>query len=140
MNLAKLDDLKQRLTATHAFKEVWSYFFDHFGEQPEFMQLGQRTEHAQLKQIIEAIGQQALEQENVSATNFLVNHIEEYQFYHGACFMNGYMITLIYFSDIDVGMAAIASFEGPTTFARFSCVTLDSEQQVFLAPTSNQLN
>ena len=47
--------------------------------------------------------------------------IPAYQFTHGAVLLNGCMFTMFYFSDVQMGMLAVAmSIAGPTKSLRFS--------------------
>lgn len=132
MNLENLKTLKEKLSTSDRFDEVWNYFFDHFGEQPEFIGQGETTEHEHLKGMLELIGKQFFKKET-PVTNLMLSHVPAYQFYHGACFINGTMMTVIYFEDIDMGMVAIAAFTETTTFARFSCLPYKGNGDVFMA-------
>jgi hypothetical protein len=47
--------------------------------------------------------------------------ISAYHFTHGGFRLNGHLSTMFYFSDVQVGMLAVAtSMTGPTNFLRFS--------------------
>ncbi|OUD16225.1 hypothetical protein [Thioflexithrix psekupsensis] len=120
MNLEKLNALKQKVVDTQDLAEVWNDFFDHFGQRPEFIQSGQRTQHPKLQQMVESLGKEMANPAAASA-ELLLSEIPQYHFYHGACFLSGKMVSLLYFSDVNVGITAVGTFGNGTTFSRFSC-------------------
>jgi hypothetical protein len=120
MNLEKLNALKQKIQDTQDLAEVWNDFFDHFGQRPEFIQSGQPTRHPKLQQVVQSLGKQAVNP-SAAATELLLSEIPAYHFYHGACFLSGKMVSLLYFSDVNVGITAVGTFGDGTTFERFSC-------------------
>src|SRR5262249_52225983 len=51
MDLSLLETLKDKLLHAKQFSKVWEYFLDHFGENPDFVALGERTQDAFLKTV-----------------------------------------------------------------------------------------
>lgn len=119
-DLSKLLTLKDHMIKATDFTVPCNYFFDHFGESPQFMRSGVRAEAAFLRPIIEGIGKSMLNK-TVSVTGMMITHIPEYQFYHGACFIDGKIANLFYYKDIDMGILSMLQAPG-VLCARFSCV------------------
>lgn len=58
LDLQKLEDLKEKMQVEEDFGTIWKFFFDHFGENPEFMALGARADETMrlfLEPILESI-------------------------------------------------------------------------------------
>ena len=53
MNLDKLEDLKRQIAEAPDFKDPFNYFLDHFGDREEFHDIGERTSHPKLEQMLE---------------------------------------------------------------------------------------
>lgn len=139
MELQKLLILKDKLVTAEDFNEPWTYFFDHFGTDPEFMNLGHKADPTFLEEIIQQVGQQ-LFQGNVTLSAMLLTEIQDYQFLHGTCVLQGNrgsrLVTIMYFKDIDVGMLALTSspMSGQVLFARFSTIKIHGDQTPMFRP------
>jgi hypothetical protein len=139
MNLKKLSTLKDKLMEAKDFREPWNYFFDHFGDDPEFMmKAGKRADDTVLKQVIAHVGQELFNTPKVSVTNMLLTEIPKYHFIHGGCFIQGRMATLIFFDDIDMGLLAVSMGGHETMFARFSSIIMEGKhgEDVFVVPNA----
>jgi hypothetical protein len=103
------------------FSEVWTYFLDHFGEDPDFMSLGEPARHSFLEMILGQVGRQ-LHGKPVPLVDLLLKRLPEQGFLHGACTLGGQLASLLYFEDIHMGlMAVVWSISPPETkFARFT--------------------
>jgi hypothetical protein len=124
MELAKLDDLKEKMLKGKNFSVVWDYFFDHFGEDPEFIEAGQSAPEevsSLLSTVIEQVAAEMLRQ-TIIVVRLLVVEIPGRSFYHGACTFNGRPGSLFYFGDVGVGMLSVTSPapSSTVTFARFT--------------------
>jgi hypothetical protein len=120
MDLSLLATLKEKLIEAEKFADVFSYFLDHFGEQREFIALGERTRHDFLENVLSQIGQQIFGRP-VEMSGLILTRLADQQFIHGGGLMNGSLATVIFFEDINVGLAAIAVLDSDETkFARFS--------------------
>jgi hypothetical protein len=121
MDLTLLATLKDKLIHAKEFSDVMNYFFDHFGEDPDFIALGERTESPFLVAVLEQVGEQMFGR-SVQLTNLLMTRLPEHQFIHGGFIINGRLANLIYFEDIHKGlMAVVASVSpGETKFVRFT--------------------
>jgi hypothetical protein len=121
MDLSLLATLKDKLIHGKDFSEVWHYFFDHFGEKPEFIALGERTQDAFLEAALAQVGRQ-LFGKRVALTNLLLTRLPEQEFIHGGCVLGGKMANVIYFEDIHAGLLAVIMSFAPsdTRMIRFT--------------------
>ena len=122
MNLKNLATLKEKLVSAGDFAEVMDYFMTEFGEQMEFLDKGTRVNNEVLESILCEIGKQIFPNAPaVVLSHAIFVEIPVYHFTHGGLRLNGHLSTMFYFSDVQVGMLAVAtSMTGPTNFLRFS--------------------
>jgi hypothetical protein len=130
-SLKKLPTLKMKLISATDFGEVFDYFFDHFGENEEFMNLGESTRNSLLEQALVQAASKMLNTTVIAIPKAFYISIPDYQFIHGAGQMNDALINFFYFEDIDSGMMAMASekFGDETKLARFSCYILGEKPE-----------
>jgi len=122
-----LDTLKTKMTVSDNFMETFNFFFDHFGENPDFIQKSNPIENEMLMQATKIIAKQILGEEQIRLSNFMLLGLPDFHFFHGFGFVNRYMITIFYFDDICTGMAAFALFppgNSETKISRFTCSEL----------------
>jgi hypothetical protein len=121
MDLTLLATLKDKLVNATEFSDVWRYFLDHFGEDPKFIALGERSSDAFLEAVLHQIGSQMFGQP-VTLTDLLLSRLAEHHFTHGGVLLNGHLANVLYFDDIRSGMVAVwmANPAGETKYARFS--------------------
>jgi len=100
--------LKEKILGAENFNEVWEYFFDHFSDNPAFMNMGKKTQNALLRTILEEVGERLFRQK-VKVTNMMLTEILQHHFVHGACFVQGRLASVLYFEDVKVGMLSILS-------------------------------
>lgn len=122
-DLTKLRILKDKLVKATDFNEPCSYFLDHFEEEPDFIKIGRKTEAAFLRPVIEQVALKLLGKQ-AEVTHMMMTEIRDYHFFHGACFIDGRPASLLYFSDIDMGiMTFLQSLQTmEVVYTRFSCV------------------
>jgi hypothetical protein len=135
-HMKHLDTLKKKMTVNDNFKETFEFYFDHFAENPDFMQKGQPVENEKLMQAAKTIAKQILGEKKITLTNFMLMGLPDFHFYHGVGFVNQSLINIFYFEDIDTGMAAIAAFppgSSETKISRFTC----SERGAMMKPSVN---
>ena len=108
MDLQLLETLKQKLGSATDFGDVQSYFFDHFGEDAEFMKLGEATDHPFLEQVFVQVCAR-LFPSHVVLTRMLFTRLAEQHFVHGGLTINGRLATVMYFEDVQLGMLVIAA-------------------------------
>lgn len=122
LDLKKMDTLKEKLVNCKDFREAFNYFFDHFGENDQFLDMGQEVEYSELKQVLAKVGQLTIANHNANPSMFLIIKLKKHNFYHGAYFLDSRLVNFIFFKDIDKGMIAVASSPDSkrVLFARFS--------------------
>ncbi len=110
--------LKQRLISSEDFSETFDFFFQHFAEDPAFYDCGEASKNEILPKVIKATGKNFYG-ENCEISNYRMTEITEENFIHGTCFLDGNITLVMYFSDLNLGLASI-SMGG----ARFNFVSL----------------
>lgn len=124
---ADLVKLKEILPTAEDFKDVMSLFLDHLINHPEFMKAGSRTKNPLLRETLKMVLKQLFKEE-INMTHLLLIHIKKHKFYHGTCFANGQLTSILYFEDLDVGMLGVLTKQVPTMlFARFTCYRVKVE-------------
>lgn len=121
MDLSLLPELKHKLIHDKDLTPVWQFFLDHFGEDPEFIALGEAITHAFLESVLAQVGMQMFPGNAIASMTRLVR-LEDQQFIHGSINLSGRMGFVFYFEDIQVGMVVVSD---PSAFdnakmARFS--------------------
>jgi hypothetical protein len=120
MDLELLTVLKDKLVHATQFTDVINYFFDHFGEDAEFISLGEATRHVFLESVLAEVGRQMFGNQ-VAIMDLLLTRLPERHFIHGGGTLNGRVVTVFYFEDVAVGLVAVASPSSKETkLARFT--------------------
>ena len=134
MDLTLLATLKDKLANAKNFGDIWTYFFDHFGEDAEFIALGERTRDRMLEAILAQIGKEMFGRP-VKVTDLLLTRLPEQQFIHGGLLLGGSLANVLYFEDIHMGVVAVVAAFRPseTKMARFSGIPLPGR----LEPSQN---
>lgn len=122
----QLPALKVKLVTAKNFLDVFNYFFDHFGENEDFMGLGEPKPHPLLEEVLVHTARQVIQSPVIIVRNAFFIHLPEQHFIHGACLFNAHLANFFYFEDIDTGMLALAPspLGKETQIARFSCQQL----------------
>ena len=119
MNLDRMTTLKDKMMRSANLGEVMDYFFDHFGDDTEFLRLGIRFEDPDLEAILLATVRE-LTGPQAELDNLLATRLQDQRFMHGGFTVLGKMGIFIYFEEIRTGIASVASLPaGPTQMARF---------------------
>jgi hypothetical protein len=121
MDLSLLTTLKDKIAGATDFTDVWNYFFDHFGEDREFIDAGERTEHPFLTALIAQIGEELFGRK-VAVVDVLLINVPSHSFYHGGFMIGGRVGNVLYFDDVQTGLLAVlmSSASNETKFVRFS--------------------
>jgi len=121
MDISQLTKLKAKLVTTTQFSDVFSFFMDHFGNDVEFLSLGDRTRHPLVETVIDQVAKQIFGRE-VSPLGLTLTRITEEQFLHGGFILDGHMASVFYFDDVHVGLMTVimGSPINETRFARFT--------------------
>lgn len=122
LDLKKLDTLREKLAKAKDFSDPMNYFFDHFGENDEFMGLGERIQDPFLEGLIQQLGIQIFPGQQVHLISLMLTRLPEHKFIHGGFTLNGQLGNIIYFEEACMGLMAIVTLQtsGETKFMRFS--------------------
>jgi hypothetical protein len=129
MDLSNLATLKRKLVEATEFSTVWEYFLDHFGESAEFYDQGSLVRHPMVEAVLEQICRQFCGQ-RLKLDQLRLIWIAEFQFLHGSTQLGDKTIGVLYFEELNKGMACIAPLPGTgvrTDFMRFSAAPLPKD-------------
>ena len=126
MDLSLLRTLRQKIVNGKDFSEVFEYFFDKFGENPEFLGVGEPVENELLLKMVCQFAGKVFKTEKLLVARVLFVGIKEHKFIHGCMTINDAMCSVIYCEDLQKGIIAIHRFSGDenTHFGRFSAEML----------------
>src|SRR5205823_3820025 len=96
------------------------YFLTHFGHQPEFIALGERTTHALLEAMLQESVRQLFRDARLRVDGLVLTRLAEQKFVHGGLFVNGHVGSVVYFEDVHKGLLCLAALGGQTHYIRFS--------------------
>src|SRR5262245_26696570 len=121
MDLSLLTTLRDKLIGAKDFTEVWAYFLDHFGEDREFMSLGERASNPLLETMLGHIARQLFGRE-VPVTDVVLLRVAGHSFLHGTATLGDKLATVIYCEEKHVGLLAVVWSLAPTEtkLARFT--------------------
>jgi hypothetical protein len=121
MDLTLLNNLKDQILNAKQYAKVWEFFLDHFGEDPDFIALGQRVRHPFLEAVFAQIAQQLFKCE-VNWNQVFFTSLPEHHFIHGGGLVNGGLLNVLYFDDLHTGlMCGVSPIKSAETkFVRFS--------------------
>jgi hypothetical protein len=109
LNLANLNVLKLKMAEEKEIAVAYNYFFDHFGENDEFLDVGKPARNEVLEAVLGQTVAQIMNLKSPFTIQKLVMiHLPDHAFYHGGCFIGGRMVNFIYFDDIQLGCIALA--------------------------------
>ncbi|GBC91879.1 hypothetical protein HRbin15_00339 [bacterium HR15] len=125
MKEKQMATLKRKMVNESDLKKVFNYFFDHFGEDTEFIKSCTPIRHELLIQLLPTLVRELLPGRN-QIMNLLLLHSAEHHFIHGGFNVDGFLGTLIYAEDIQTGIIALAEFPstGIVRFLRFNASIL----------------
>jgi hypothetical protein len=141
MDFQKLEELKDKMQIEEDFGAIWKFFFDHFGDNPEFMGKGERANqdmHQFLEPILESICKQAIDRE-VMVAQFILTEAPGTRFFHGPCLTDAGIAVVFYFDDVKTGMFSLTPSlgSGLVHYARFTTIPVTDKQSVFFQSKSD---
>jgi hypothetical protein len=141
LDLQKLEDLKEMMQVEEDFAAIWKFFFDNFGENPEFMALGAQADEEMrqfLEPILESICKQLVNRE-VMATQFILTVFPDQIFYHGPCLTDAGIAVVFYFDDLKMGMFSLTPGlgSGLVHYGRFSTIPAAGKNSFLVQSKSN---
>lgn len=123
MKIDRLQELKQKLTAVADLSDIWSFYMDHFADQPEFTDLGEPAYNEYLDAVLHKTCQQMFGKE-IKITGFFLIYIAADHLFHGAFQVEGRIGGVIYFEDIKIGLLAVSADYPPTDAVKYSRFSL----------------
>ena len=119
----KLKEVKDLLVSADDLSKVHKSFFDSIDAHREFIDLAKPTTSELLEETLKIIGRNIF-QKDCAIIDLRLLKMKREHFIHGVGIMNGCITTILYFDDIDVGLAAVSTnfATGQTSFARVSCI------------------
>jgi hypothetical protein len=123
MDSTQLAELKRMLLHDKNLPPVWAFFLDHFGENADFIALGELAQHPFLEAVVAQVGEEMFPRVG-AIIGLLLTRLAEEQFVHGGFFLGGRPGGLIYFEDARIGLIAVADLPPSieAKYARFSGV------------------
>ena len=117
----KFSELKRLLVTTKDFNEIQTYFQDHFGEKPEFMDFGHQIPGETYYRILGATLGRILKRDAIVLKGALFILIPEQHMVHGCAMAGKYMVNTLHFTDIDMGLITVCALgSARVDYARFS--------------------
>jgi hypothetical protein len=109
MTQAKLATLEQKLLHPDDWDEAMNYFFDHFGNDSEFLELSKKTRLPIILTMMGEIGKQLFHKDAVALVNPMMFKVKEYNMIHGTCITEGRLIAFVYLMNIHKGVFSITN-------------------------------
>ncbi|MCF4970250.1 hypothetical protein [Nostoc sp. CMAA1605] len=119
MEIARLQELKQKLTHEAELADIWSFYMDNFADYPEFTDLGEPAANDYLNAVVQKTCQQMFGQ-SIKINGFFLIHIPQYQLFHGPFQVAGRIGGMIYFEDLKVGLIAVSADYPPSDLVKYS--------------------
>ena len=121
MDLALIAELKRRMKESEKLSSVWEYFLDNFGEDREFMGLGEAYRSEELEKILGLIGGKMFGGDAILITEQRLIEIPGHHFVHGGMLLQGHLCNILYAADLDVGVLGLPGYPpGQMQYVRFS--------------------
>lgn len=114
----RLPALKLKLTTDTDLGSIFDYFFDHFGENDDFIAASKPRYNSTLREILGYTIGIMLRKSGAQRAEVSMLTVPKQQFYHGTIKTSDYLAPFFYFEDIDMGIVAVAEGDN-TLFARF---------------------
>lgn len=126
MDLTLLATLRYKIATATKFADVFHYFLDHFGEDPDFFDYGEPTEDPMLIKLMSIACGELFRTKRIELTRMRLIEIKDENFIHGPLTINGAMGTVIYCTALQKGILCLKrpSNKGNTDFVRFSAEML----------------
>lgn len=145
MTQAKLATLEEKLLHPDDWDEAMSYFFDHFGTEPEFLELSRKTRLPIILTMMGEIGKQLFHKDAVALVNPVMFKVKEFNMIHGTCIAEGRLFTFVYLTHVHKGVFHIANLETMKVehSSRVSALPLDElpdEDQMYEEPWNSNPN
>jgi len=136
MKIDRLQELKQKLTFEADLSDIWSFYMDHFADDPEFTELGEPAYNEYLDAVLHKTCQHLFGRAIKITDNFMI-YIAKYRLFHGPFQVKGRIGGVIYFEDLKIGLLAVSADDPPNDAVKYSRF---SEIIQLSAPNRNDRN
>jgi len=123
MDHTRMRELMELVRSGTKFSDIWNFFADNFGDNADFMILGEGVRDSRIEKIIEYIGMQLYSGKAV-LTGVHLLRVAEANLIHGGFCLNGKLGGVIYFEGMDKGLVTIA--DSPCHYCRFTMAMLST--------------
>ncbi|MEM6963225.1 MAG: hypothetical protein AAF573_00580 [Bacteroidota bacterium] len=123
MTTSKFNDLKQLLITGKNLSQIFDFFFKNFGGHEAFHGLGEVSSNEILSIALQAAGE-SLYGGKCKMTNTHLTEISDQNFMHGTCFLNSSLTLVIFFTDLNLGLASISMGGSRFNFVRLKASML----------------
>ena len=111
--------LKDLLQTSDDYGSIFDFFFQNFAEESSFYEKGNPSMNPTLPKVIKAMGENFYGK-NCRINGYRMTEIEEESFIHGTCSIEDCLTLVVYFSDINIGLASISMGGSMFKFVRLS--------------------
>jgi hypothetical protein len=119
MKIDRLQELKQKLRSEADLSHIWSFYMDHFADDPKFTNLGEPAYNEYLDAILHKTCQQMFGR-TIKIKDFFLIYIAKYLLFHGPFQVDGRIGGVIYFEDLKIGLLAVSADNPPTDLVKYS--------------------
>lgn len=139
-----IERFKSMVVNATDFSEPMNFFMDHLVPDDHFMDAGAVSQNAKVVAIFRTVCEMLYQQEKPGHTETvhqsLIIRVKAFDFFHGSCQIGRSMVVLIYFKDIDQGMAALTDISGTgmTHFSRFTAHQFSGKEPPNFVPGNPQ--
>jgi len=137
VDVEKIEELRRQLVEAEDLLPVWNFFFDHFGENPDFIALGKMARSPLLEEVLLRVGKQ-LFGEDVRTMGPTLIKLRKYKFLHGSGLINGRLAVLFFFTDLDMGMVSVVDSGGHTHLVRFTTYQMGADRLIRFHPAPSK--
>ncbi len=137
IDLTKLNTLREMIENATDFRVPMVYFYDHFADHEAFLDVSKKIKSEDFDKILNALGQYIFKKEKVSIINEIYLTVKGYDIIHGAAFIEGRMVSFVYFPKAQIGAFA-ASMPKETLFGRINATLLNQGDAVM--PSDKNIN
>ncbi|NOT59261.1 MAG: hypothetical protein HOP19_03440 [Acidobacteria bacterium] len=143
MEWQRLETLKEKLQKDDDFQGIWTYFFDHLGENEAFVSVGESAN----EKVIEFIGPVVARTVShilgrpIQIMQMQLIEITGQHFYHGSAISREGLCVIMYFDDIKMGMISFTQGlgSGQMHYGRFTTLAVEgAAKKTVILPTNNQ--
>ncbi len=95
------------LSYSEEFSKTFDFFFQNFAERTSFYERGEPSMNDLLITSLKAIGKKFVD-ENCKISDYRMTEIHEENFIHGTCILDERIVLVIFFTDINIGLASLS--------------------------------